>query len=91
MMHHWSNTISWSKLSLLVPFVAIQLSLANIAMGETCSKPVGASSEGVIICDLGVLEGGSTSFANAVSEDGKTVVGVSSSSVVTCSPLSPLI
>jgi len=80
-MHHCLNVISWAKLGFPTAFFVAHLLLVNAAIGETCGEATGASREGIIICDLGVLEGGGASFANAVSEDGKTVVGKSNSSV----------
>lgn len=80
-MYNCLNAIWRTNLSFLAAFFVALLFLGRAAISEACGEALGASREGIIICDLGVLEGGGTSFANAVSEDGKTVVGVSNSSV----------
>ncbi len=48
-------------------------------MAETCQTPFDASHNDIVICDLGVLSGGKSSFAKAVSDDGSVIVGSSDS------------
>ncbi|APG45832.1 hypothetical protein [Phaeobacter porticola] len=58
----------------------VQLLSSPDVSAATCEAPVKSNIEGVVVCDLGVLKGGESSFAKAVSDDGHIVVGVSGSS-----------
>ncbi|MDC0658736.1 hypothetical protein N6L27_12060 [Leisingera sp. SS27] len=68
------------KLGAIALVSLAQLVPSSYASAADCSAPVDSSIKGAVICDLGVLDGGESSFAKAVSEDGLTVVGVSDSS-----------
>ncbi|MCF6432856.1 hypothetical protein [Leisingera sp. MMG026] len=59
----------------------VQLLSSPDVSAATCEAPAKSNIEGIVICDLGVLKGGESSFAKAVSDDGRIVVGVSGSSV----------
>ncbi|WP_162617623.1 hypothetical protein [Yoonia maritima] len=72
---------SLPKLSVPFLFIFIQLLGGTQVIGETCGQPIGSSQDGLIICDLGVLEGGDRSRATAISDDGLVVVGQSTSSL----------
>ncbi len=48
-------------------------------LAQACHTPYEANRDGITICNLGVLDGGSSSFAKAVSDDGSVIVGNSDS------------
>ncbi|AHD09375.1 hypothetical protein [Phaeobacter gallaeciensis] len=79
-MKDCTKLIVFKTLGLSFVSLSALLVLGFGAIAETCVAANGASREGITICDLGVLPGGKSSFANAVSEDGSTIVGVSGSS-----------
>lgn len=71
--------MSWAKTTFTTALFS-QIIWAGASFAETCQKPYNANDERITICDLGVLEGGESSFAKAVSDDGNVVVGYSDSS-----------
>lgn len=77
--HKTSRIHSFSLFFAAVAQIAIQSTAATAEPTETCHLPFEASQQSIKICDLGVLEGGESSFAKAISDDGSVVVGVSGS------------
>lgn len=66
----------WRKPIFLTLTVAFfQAVFTGATLGETCQTPYDASDSSITICDLGVLDGGSFSFALAASDDGTVIVG----------------
>ncbi len=80
-MQNFMKLFSLPQLGVPILVFLFQFFGGTQVFGETCGQSIGSSHDGIVICDLGVLEGGDRSRATAISEDGLVVVGQSTSSM----------